>query len=164
MLTPGVAKRASSDAIARSHAATSWQPAAVATPCTLAITGCGIVCSARHQSHAGREQLLVERRRRGCATISARSWPAENAGPAPFDHEHAGRRVGRDVVRARRASRCISASDSALRRSGRLSTSRAIGAVAMQLHVYTAHATDGRPIVASWCPRCGRSVQAVSRD
>ena len=45
MFTPGVAKRASSDATARSHAATSWQPAAVATPCTLAITGCGIVCS-----------------------------------------------------------------------------------------------------------------------
>ena len=45
MLTPGVAKRASSDAIARSHAATSWQPAAVATPCTFAITGCGMVCS-----------------------------------------------------------------------------------------------------------------------
>ena len=39
--TPGVAKRASSDAMARSQLATSWQPAAVATPCTRAITGCG---------------------------------------------------------------------------------------------------------------------------
>ena len=45
MLTPGVANRASSDAIARSHAATSWQPAAVATPCTLAMTGCGSSCT-----------------------------------------------------------------------------------------------------------------------
>ena len=45
MFTPGVANRASSAAIARSHAATSWQPAAVATPWTLAITGCGIVWS-----------------------------------------------------------------------------------------------------------------------
>ena len=37
-------RAASSTATARSHAATSWQPAAVATPCTLAITGCGIAC------------------------------------------------------------------------------------------------------------------------
>ena len=42
MSTPGVAKRADSPAIARSQVATSWQPAAVATPCTRAITGCGI--------------------------------------------------------------------------------------------------------------------------
>ncbi len=41
MRTPGVAKRASSLATARSQAATSWQPAAVAMPCTCAITGCG---------------------------------------------------------------------------------------------------------------------------
>ena len=39
MLTPGVAKVASSAATARSHEATSWQPAAVASPCTRAITG-----------------------------------------------------------------------------------------------------------------------------
>ena len=41
IFTPGVAKRAVSAATARSQAATSWQPAAVATPCTFAITGCG---------------------------------------------------------------------------------------------------------------------------
>jgi len=40
-LTPGVAKRASSAASARSQVATSWQPAAVATPCTSAMTGLG---------------------------------------------------------------------------------------------------------------------------
>ena len=39
--TPGVAKRASAPATARSQLATSWQPAAVATPSTDAITGCG---------------------------------------------------------------------------------------------------------------------------
>ena len=39
MLTPGVAKVASSAATARSQDATSWQPAAVARPCTRAITG-----------------------------------------------------------------------------------------------------------------------------
>ena len=36
------AKRALSEATARSHIDTSWQPAAVAMPCTRAITGCGI--------------------------------------------------------------------------------------------------------------------------
>lgn len=40
-LMPDTAKRAVSAAIARSHAATSWQPAAVAMPCTRAITGTG---------------------------------------------------------------------------------------------------------------------------
>jgi hypothetical protein len=41
-LIPEVAKRALSAATARSHIETSWQPAAVAMPCTRAITGCGI--------------------------------------------------------------------------------------------------------------------------
>ena len=41
IFTPGVANFAPSAATARSQAATSWQPAAVAMPCTLAITGCG---------------------------------------------------------------------------------------------------------------------------
>lgn len=41
MFTPGVAKRAEADATAKSQVATSWQPAAVATPWTLAITGWG---------------------------------------------------------------------------------------------------------------------------
>src|ERR1700744_4341567 len=45
--TPGVAKLAASDATARSQLATSWQPAAVAIPCTAATTGfgrCTIAC------------------------------------------------------------------------------------------------------------------------
>ena len=45
IFTPGVAKRASAAATARSHDATSWQPAAVAVACTWAITGWGMACS-----------------------------------------------------------------------------------------------------------------------
>ena len=41
LLMPEVAKVASVEATARSQAATSWQPAAVASAWTLAITGCG---------------------------------------------------------------------------------------------------------------------------
>ncbi len=41
--TPGVAKPALVEAMARSQLATSWQPAADATPCTAAITGWGRV-------------------------------------------------------------------------------------------------------------------------
>ncbi len=41
MSTPGVANLAAVEAIARSQLATSWQPAALAMPCTAAITGCG---------------------------------------------------------------------------------------------------------------------------
>ena len=41
IFTPGVANVASSAATARSQDATSWHPAAVATPCTRAITGWG---------------------------------------------------------------------------------------------------------------------------
>ena len=41
MSTPGVANCARVAATARSHVATSWQPAALAIPCTQAITGFG---------------------------------------------------------------------------------------------------------------------------
>ena len=60
MFTPGVAKRAASDATARSHAATSWQPAAVATPPTLRDHGLRDRVQALHQRDAGREQRAVE--------------------------------------------------------------------------------------------------------
>ena len=56
ILTPGVAKRASSLAMARSQLATSWQPAAVAMPWTHAITGWGWrtmrVISALHSANS----------------------------------------------------------------------------------------------------------------
>ena len=41
--TPGVANLESSEAMARSQLATSWQPAAVATPFTSAIIGLGVL-------------------------------------------------------------------------------------------------------------------------
>lgn len=44
ILTPGVAKLDFSVATAMSQLATSWQPAAVATPFTMAITGTGMSC------------------------------------------------------------------------------------------------------------------------
>ena len=82
IFTPGVPNRASSAARARSQVATSWQPAAVAMPWTLAITGCrsrviaSIIC----------EQVSKVRLRKsgsGFARISLRSWPAQNPRPAP---------------------------------------------------------------------------------
>jgi hypothetical protein len=47
MSTPGVANFAAVEATARSQLATNWQPAAVATPWTAAITGRGkfTICS-----------------------------------------------------------------------------------------------------------------------
>lgn len=54
------AKRALSAATARWHAATSGQPAAVAIPCTLAITRLGHAMDRLHQLRAAVEQALVE--------------------------------------------------------------------------------------------------------
>ena len=45
-LPPGMANDADSAAMARSHEATNWQPAAVANACTRAMTGCGMFCTA----------------------------------------------------------------------------------------------------------------------
>ena len=59
IFTPGVAKAASSAAIARSQVATSWHPAAVAMPCTSAITGCGMDWIFCHQLGADVEDLAV---------------------------------------------------------------------------------------------------------
>jgi hypothetical protein len=55
-LTPLTAKRASRAATARSHMATSWQPAAVAMPCTRAITGTRQVLDGHHHAAALLEQ------------------------------------------------------------------------------------------------------------
>ncbi len=55
--TPGVAKRASADATARSQVATSWQPAAVAIPDTQAITGCGSATICLHHVAADRHDV-----------------------------------------------------------------------------------------------------------
>ena len=82
IFTPGVANRAVSAATARSQLATSWQPAAVATPCTRAITGlgsCTICCISRE--HCANSSAITSRS--GRKRISRRSCPAQNAGPAP---------------------------------------------------------------------------------
>src|SRR6185436_7952802 len=82
MLTPGVQNEAFSDATARSHVATSWQPAADAVPCTAAITGfgqCRIACITVEHS---RMRLSVKARPPSAsvrwAVSSFRLWPAEN--------------------------------------------------------------------------------------
>ena len=81
-LTPGVANFAASEATARSHCATSWQPAAAAAPCTRAMTGCGsavIDCIIR--LHCANSFSIF-----GCsfsARISFRSCPAQKPFPDP---------------------------------------------------------------------------------
>ena len=80
VLSPGSAKLALSDATARSHIDTSWQPAAVAMPCTRAIVGCGncvsFIIIALQRSNSIRCQPMSR-----CARISFRSWPAEKPLP-----------------------------------------------------------------------------------
>ncbi len=92
MRTPGVAKRASSLATARSQAATSWQPAAVAMPCTWAITGWGrrwiAIISSLQVSNSSRA-LASEQ-----SLISERSCPAQNPGPSPRTITASHRSVG----------------------------------------------------------------------
>ena len=58
-LMPETAKVALSAATARSQVATSWQPAAVAMPCTRAITGTGQIDDALHDPAALGEQGFV---------------------------------------------------------------------------------------------------------
>ena len=74
-----MAKPALSAATARSQLATSWQPAAVARPCTRATTGWGI------DWMVSIIRVQVANSWRACSrsvpAISAKSWPAENTGP-----------------------------------------------------------------------------------
>ena len=79
-LTPLTANLALSAATARSHCATSWQPAAVAVACTLAITGCGSdTIDTIMRPHFWNSASI-----RSCvpsAPISFRSWPAQKPRP-----------------------------------------------------------------------------------
>ena len=86
MRTPGVANRAPVSAMARSQLATSWQPAAVATPCTLAITGCGMRLHGGHQGRAGVEELggVVALAGDQLGQVVA----GREGGPGPGDHHH----------------------------------------------------------------------------
>src|SRR5262249_34286865 len=122
ILTPGVAKWAADEATARSQLATSWQPAAVATPCTAAITGCGrrtICCIAELQAL----MTCVKKARppsgsARCAVSSLRSCPAENAGPSAAITTPRTDLSAAMAVRAS-ASAPIKASDRLLRAAGR---------------------------------------------
>ena len=82
MFTPGSAKRAVSAATARSHIETSWQPAAVAMPCTRAITGWGIRVTVVIRSLHSANNAFCQAASSVCARISARSCPAQNPRPS----------------------------------------------------------------------------------
>ena len=123
IFTPGVANSAVSAATARSQLATNWHPAAVATPCTRAITGLPSrmmrVISAEHWANSARIDASD-----GSARTSRKSCPAQNAGPAPAITTT---RTAASAAAAARASAsaAISAEDSALRASGRFSVNHA---------------------------------------
>ncbi len=116
-----MAKVAPSAATARSHAATSWQPAAVAVPCTRAITGCGSSRSRsiiREQDENSSRYSASDR-----PTISDRSCPEQKAGPlAPSTTTLA--EGSASIAASASSRRPIRARDSALRRSGRSSVRR----------------------------------------
>src|SRR5262249_758302 len=119
--TPLTAKRASHAATARSHCATSWQPAAVAMPCTRAITGIG----SRRRLSIRREHCVKSRwwyASEGRARISRRSCPAQNALPAPA-RTRTRALASLSSASSSPCSAASSPSDSALKACGRLSVS-----------------------------------------
>ena len=83
---------------------------------------CAAASSARRRWRTAPRRTSASR----VATISARSWPAEKAGPRP---SITSTRVAASAATSSSAASIssISASESALRRSGRLSTSRVTG-------------------------------------
>ena len=99
MLTPGVANVADSEAIARSQVATSWQPAAVARPCTLAITGCGRRAIVHHPAAAREQRLDLLDASHGANLLEVMAG-AESAA-AGGEHHHADARIGGDAVQGR---------------------------------------------------------------
>ena len=131
ILTPGVAKRASWLATARSQLATSWQPAAVAMPFTAAITGFGertivSIISEQALHDLGEERAAavgVVAMRRQLLEVVARGERRAGAG----DDDGAGQHPIRRSPRSPRVSAAISSSDRQLRASGRLSVSTATG-------------------------------------
>ena len=113
--TPEVPKRASSAATARSHVATSWQPAAVAIPCTRAITGCGarwiaiiISVQASNSSWSRRGRARPSRRGRGRPRTPGRHLdhdrPDVPVGPElAHDRRHLAHQVEREGIPLLRA-------------------------------------------------------------
>ena len=118
-----MAKAASSDATARSHVATSWHPAAVASACTLAHTGWGIAwivsSIAVHVANSARASASDAPR------MSAKLCPAENTGPLAARMTPSAS-LSPAAATAAVSSR-ITSSESALRFSGRSRTSVVIG-------------------------------------
>ena len=129
IFTPGVANRASSDAMARSHVATNWHPAAVAIPCTSAITGLGLRVIATMRSE---QRLIVSLKNESplsgscrARVSSLRSWPEQK--PCPFPERTITRTSGDSPsLETASLSRWSIAMDRLLRLSGRLSARRAI--------------------------------------
>ena len=114
-LPPGAAKAADSAATARSQLATSWHPAAVASPCTRAMTGCGtdwIRLISSVQVRSSRRAAC-----RSALATSAKSCPALNTGPAPARMMPAASLLPVSAKPSMSSRMC--ASESALRRCGR---------------------------------------------
>ena len=115
---PLTAIRASVLATARSQVARSWQPAAVASPLTLATTGWGrpTMLSIMRLQRSNRASWNAWSR---CACISFRSCPAQNARPAPVRTTTL--TEGSAAMRSSASWRAaIIDPDRGLRRSGRL--------------------------------------------
>ena len=157
--TPEVAKRQSSLAMARSQAATSWQPAAVAMPWGAAITGTGtdwmVDISWLQTAKTSRSSSRVR------SIISFRSWPAEKARPAPL------RTMARTSGRAAwRSSSDVSSSirpvESALSCSGRLSVMTAAGGVSSTSRKFRETAIANL-LVAAWTGRHADCTPAITK-
>src|SRR5580693_1860163 len=114
-LPPGAAKPASSLATARSALATSWHPAAVASPCTRATTGWGTCWISVISS----VQVISSARTRGrsASATSAKSCPALNTGPLPASTMPRASLFPTSAKAAISSRMC--SSDRALRRCGR---------------------------------------------
>ena len=129
MLTPGVAKVAAVEAIARSQVATSWHPAALAAPCTAAMTGFGRLRTAcimvRQRSHTVLKKARPPSASARRAVSSLRSCPAQNAGPLAA--MTTARIAGSAAIVARAAVIASSiSSERLLRAAGRFSVSTAM--------------------------------------
>ena len=97
ILTPFTANRALSAATARSQVATSWQPAAAATACTLAITGLGSrVIDSISLEHCSNSDLIG--RPRGCRAHFLEVVAAAEAGAGAGDDHDLDRGVGLEAV------------------------------------------------------------------
>ena len=85
---------------------TSWQPAAVAMPCTRAMTGCGNLRELQHHPRAGVEQLALPRRGRG-----ARAFPSGRGRRRRRGPRRPARRRGRAASPAAASSAAVERRD-----------------------------------------------------